>query len=65
MTYRHYGTEHRATVRGDHLVLDDGREFVSPTAAAKAVNGGVSVNGWRVWSRDGISHADLVDRRLR
>lgn len=63
--YRHHGTEHRADVRGGALLLDDGREFSSPTAAAMAVNGGVSVNGWRVWSRNGTSLADLVDHQRR
>lgn len=61
----HFGTEHRATVRGGQIVLNDGREFPSPTAAARAVNGDVSVSGWRVWTREGTSLADLVDRRRR
>jgi len=27
----------------------DGRIFGSPTAAAKNFNGGIAINGWRVW----------------
>ncbi len=30
--------------------LADGREFASPSAAGKAVMGGVACNGWRFWS---------------
>ncbi len=30
--------------------LADGREFRSPSAAGKAVMGGVACNGWRFWS---------------
>ncbi len=58
VVYRHRGTDHRADVRGDKIVLADGREFDSPSAAASAVNGGTAVNGWRAWTRDGRSLAD-------
>ncbi len=30
--------------------LADGREFASPSAAGRAVMGGVACNGWRFWS---------------
>lgn len=30
--------------------LSDGRQFRSPSSAAKAVMNGVSANGWRFWS---------------
>jgi Protein of unknown function DUF262/Protein of unknown function (DUF1524) len=61
VVYRVRGVEHAAEVRDGVMVLADGRTFESPSAAAGAVNRGVSVNGWRVWSRDGRSLADLVD----
>jgi len=31
------------------LKSGDGKIFGSPTAAAKNFNGGVAINGWRVW----------------
>ncbi len=31
------------------IVLSDGQVFKSPTAAAKQLNGGVSINGWKAW----------------
>ena len=31
--------------------LGDGRVFRSPSAAGKAVMGGIACNGWRFWSR--------------
>lgn len=31
-------------------VLEDGRRFRSPSAAASALMGGKAVNGWRFWS---------------
>ena len=34
-------------------VLEDGKRFKSPSAAAMAVMGGKAVNGWRFWSVDG------------
>ena len=44
---------------GDKLVfvLADGRRFTSPSAAASAVMGGASVNGWRAWSITGDTGA--------
>lgn len=43
------------------IVLSDGQVFKSPTAAAKQLNGGVSVNGWKAWrlKSDGKHLADL------
>lgn len=31
------------------LKTSDGKIFGTPTAAAKNFNGGVAINGWRVW----------------
>lgn len=31
------------------LKTNDGKVFGTPTAAAKNFNGGVAINGWRVW----------------
>jgi hypothetical protein len=31
------------------IVLSDGRVFRTPTSAAKELNGGMSVNGWKAW----------------
>lgn len=58
---RHRGVEHRAMLTGGRITLEDGRSFDSPTGAARALNGGVSVNGWKAWTRDGKPLADLVD----
>lgn len=60
VVYRHRGTEHAAEIRGDVIILADGRRFYSPSSAASAVNGGTAVNGWRAWTRDGHAIADLV-----
>jgi len=38
---------------GIAFVLEGGRRFKSPSAAAMAVMGGKAVNGWRFWSVDG------------
>lgn len=62
IVYRHRGVDHVADVEEGRIVLADGQTFDSPTAAARSVNGDVSVNGWRVWSRDGRSIGDIVDR---
>lgn len=43
--------------------LSNGDVFTSPSSAALAVNGGISVNGWRVWKMDGEMIADIIDRR--
>ncbi len=50
----HYkGATHRAEVvkseAGLRYRLEDGREFTSPSGAARAVMGGMAVNGWRFW----------------
>ena len=42
----------------------DGKIFGSPTAAAKNFNGGVAINGWRVWRIKRTSEA-LDDVRKR
>ena len=42
----------------------DGKVFGSPTAAAKNFNGGVAINGWRVWKIQRTSEA-LDDVRKR
>lgn len=52
---RYKGVEHTAeVVAGEkgklHFRLADGREFKSPSAAGKAVMGGIACNGWRFWS---------------
>ena len=60
VVYRHRGTEHAGEVRGDVIILADGRRFYSPSGAASAVNGGSAVNGWRAWTRDGRAIADLL-----
>lgn len=62
IVYRHRGVDHVAEVEEGRIVLADGQTFDSPTGAARALNGDVSVNGWRVWSRDGRSIGDIVDR---
>src|SRR5215207_5414476 len=35
------------------FVLEDGKRFSSPSAAASAVMGGQAANGWRFWSIEG------------
>ncbi len=53
---RYKGTTYRAEIEGWHdwyeVVLEDGRRFASLSAAASAVMGGISANGWRFWSID-------------
>ena len=53
LTARYKGATHRAeVVETDHGLryrLEDGREFKSPSGAARAVMGGKAVNGWRFW----------------
>ena len=39
------------------FVLEDGRRFKSPSAAASAVMGGQAANGWRFWSLEGAAPA--------
>lgn len=62
VSYRHKDVEHSATVESGRIILSDGQAFSSPTAAARALNGNVSVNGWRVWKRNGRTIGDVVDR---
>ncbi len=38
------------TPQGQRYRLADGREFRSPSGAARAVMGGIACNGWRFWS---------------
>ncbi len=62
VVYRIRGREHVAEIRDGRLVLADGEAFTSPSAAARALNGDVSVNGWKVWTRNGRSIGEIVDR---
>ena len=62
VVYRIRGQDHFAEIRAGRLVLPDGTEHASPSSAAGAVNGGISVNGWKVWTRNGQSIGDIVDR---
>lgn len=62
VVYRHYGRNHVAEVSNGVMRLPDGRTFASPSAAARSVNGGTSVNGWKVWTRAGRSIGEIVDR---
>jgi hypothetical protein len=48
-----YSCTMKSTKDGLRFVLDDGREFKSPSSAASAVMGGQSANGWRFWSIEG------------
>jgi hypothetical protein len=51
-----------AIVRPPYLVLDDGQQFLTPSPAAKYVNGDVEANGWEVWKiSDGRSLAECYD----
>lgn len=44
------GETHRAEVTpAGHIRLEDGQTFQSPSPAATAVAGGVSLDGWRAW----------------
>lgn len=41
---------HEAAIgKNGTIVLSNGKVFSSPSAAAKELNGGVSVNGWKAW----------------
>jgi hypothetical protein len=40
----------KSTKDGLRFLLEDGREFKSPSSAASAVMGGSAANGWRWWS---------------
>jgi hypothetical protein len=60
--YRHHGRTHIAEVSNGKIHIADGRSFTSPSAAASAVNGRTSVNGWKVWTRAGRSIGEIVDR---
>ena len=42
---------------GVAFVLESGKRFKSPSAAASAVMGGKAVNGWRFWSLEGEAPA--------
>lgn len=52
------GLVYRARVERGEIVVDDGRRFSSPSSAADALHGG-SQNGWKVWTRNGRSLAEL------
>lgn len=57
--YRVRGIVHTARVENGQIILPSGERFNSPSTAALAVNGNTSVNGWRAWSRNGQTLADL------
>ncbi len=48
-----YTCEVVATAEGLRCRLADGRAFGNPSAAGRAVMGGVACNGWRFWSLAG------------
>jgi hypothetical protein len=52
-TYRQQGYECRVEVRDEKrfYILEDAREFKSPSAAASALMGGKAVNGWLFWTK--------------
>jgi hypothetical protein len=53
-----YACEVVSTPEGEtRFQLEDGRLFTSPSSAGKAVMNGVSCNGWRFWSLDGVAPA--------
>lgn len=52
------GETFRATILGQEIIVEDGRHFSSPSAAADALNGS-SNNGWKVWTRHGKPIRDL------
>ncbi len=56
-----YSAEVVETDEGVRYRIEDGREFKSPSAAAKAITGG-AVNGWRFWSLAG-EDGEPTDRR--
>ena len=65
---KYKGKEHTAEVIAakDSAVryrLADGREFASPSAAGKAVMGGVACNGWKFWSLAGDRPATAAPQR--
>ncbi len=60
--YRHHGRTHVAVVTNGKIQIADERTFSSPSAAAGAVNGGTSVNGWKAWTRAGRPIGEIVDR---
>jgi hypothetical protein len=47
--HRYMGKEYQAHLSPSGTVTLNGKRYKSPTAAAKAVAGGSSVNGWRFW----------------
>jgi hypothetical protein len=61
ISYTHRGVVHVASVDRGAIRFHDGRSFLSPSAAGRALNGGSEVNGWLVWKRDGVTLADLHD----
>ena len=59
-------TEELTVDSSGNLKSNDGKIFGSPTAAAKNFNGGVAINGWRVWKikRTGEALDDVRKRQL-
>ena len=44
------GTKSVVTVQANGTLLDEkGTTYRTPSSAAKALNGGIAINGWRVW----------------
>jgi hypothetical protein len=44
------------------FVLEDGKQFKSPSSAASAVMGGSAANGWRFWSLEGEAPTAPADK---
>ncbi len=56
------GDQH-AEVTGSGTIRYQGKDYTSPSTAAKAAAGGTSTNGWIAWSvSQGDTLADLRDR---
>jgi uncharacterized protein DUF262 len=58
ITFKIRGIVYNARVDDGRVVLEDGRRFDSPSGAADAAHGG-SNNGWKVWTRNGQSLAEI------
>jgi hypothetical protein len=56
-----YGVTHEARIRDGNIEVN-GTLYVSPSAAASALRGGKSSNGWTIWKYKGEKLADLRGR---
>lgn len=57
------GQTHRAQlITNGKIQTEDGQVHNSPSSAAKHCNGGVAVNGWRVWRVERLKK-NLLDLR--